>query len=240
MAKKFNNEVVGISAEIAIADIFGVPISDNYRTRGSQEVVDRIKLVVNNGFTEYLIPEPIQHIAEEQNPIDFLLKNRLTLSVKTNQKSLGKVAPQKIGQPSSKTYFQHFSHIIDQKIPSSYEDRRLLFKKISIDKIHQVIPEYWNNLFDCDYLIYFFNIINKIGAINSKPSYIVLGEFGENPKWEKKNFSFTQTVDSWNESCTVKYFKTSIGEFQAHQHRDCFKFRFNMDNILKLKKKNLI
>lgn len=38
----------------------------------------------------------------------------------------------------------------------------------------------------------------------------------------------------WNESNTVKYSNVSIGEFQVHNKRNCFKFRFNMDGINKL------
>jgi len=242
MAIRFNNEEFGISAEVAIADIFGVKISEDYRKRGSQEIIEKIKSVVNEAFFKYKIPHPIQHIAEDQNPIDFLLENGLTLSVKTNQGSLGKAAPQKIGQPTSNTYFKHFSHIIDEEIPETYEEKRKLFKKISIEKIDVVMSEYWNNMFDCDYLIYFYDIISKSYGSESikEPSYIVFGKSGENLKWNKEKFSFTQTIDSWNESCTVKYCNVVIGEFQAHRNRDCFKFRFNMDGILQLLKYDLI
>jgi len=95
MAIGFNNEELGISAEIAIADVFGVKISEDYRKRGSKEIIEKIKLVVSEAFSKYNIPRPVKHIAEDQNPIDFLLENRLTLSVKTNQSSLGKAVPQK-------------------------------------------------------------------------------------------------------------------------------------------------
>jgi hypothetical protein len=66
-----NNEHIGVSAEIAIAD-------EN-------------------------IPLPIRHVAERQNPTDFILANGQALSVKTNKQKLGKAAPQRIGQASSKT-----------------------------------------------------------------------------------------------------------------------------------------
>ena len=51
-------------------------------------------------------------------------------------------------------------------------------------------------------------------------------------------FTFTkQTVDEWNESNTVKYNGMSVGEFQVHKNRNCYKFRFNMPNLLRLIKK---
>ena len=33
---------------------------------------------------------------------------------------------------------------------------------------------------------------------------------------------------------TVKYDGISIGEFQVHKNRECFKFRFNLDNFVKV------
>ena len=42
--------------------------------------------------------------------------------------------------------------------------------------------------------------------------------------WEKEKFTFTrQTIEKWNESNTVKYDGISIGEFQVHNNRNCFK-----------------
>ena len=40
MEQKFNNEVIGISAEVAIADIFNVTIDNNYRMRGNAEIIN--------------------------------------------------------------------------------------------------------------------------------------------------------------------------------------------------------
>ena len=34
----------------------------------------------------------------------------------------------------------------------------------------------------------------------------------------------------------VKYDGITIGEFQVHKNRNCFKFRFNMQNLLNLLK----
>lgn len=237
---KFNNEEIGISAEIAIADIFDIKIPDYYRQRGNETVVNILKPVIPNVFEKHQLPKPQQHIAEDQNPIDFILEGGLTLSVKTNQKSLGKVAPQNIGQPTSETYFKYFKNIINEDIPKSYEDRRALFKKITIEKIDLVMKEYWNNLFECDYYIHFFNIIDSKGNINTKPYYIVLSKPNKSPHWNKNKFTFTKTLETWNESCTVKYCGISIGEFQVHNNRDCFKFRFNMKGILNLIEQNLI
>ena len=36
MTQKFNNEKIGISAEIAIADAFNIVVDNRYRTRGDK------------------------------------------------------------------------------------------------------------------------------------------------------------------------------------------------------------
>jgi hypothetical protein len=55
-----------------------------------------------------------------------------------------------------------------------------------------------------------------------------------NNRYHYDNFSFTKNVRTWNESNTVKYNGVTIGEFQVHNHRDNFKFRFNMNGIYQL------
>ena len=60
---------------------------------------------VIDAFESNELPVPIRHVAENQSLIDFELDDGSTLSVKTNKRKLDKVAPQKIGQPTSDTYF---------------------------------------------------------------------------------------------------------------------------------------
>lgn len=103
---KINNETVGISAEVAIAHACGVKVSEKYRNRADSDTVKKIKGYVTDVFNDLGIPKPVKHCAEKQNPVDSILKTGKTLSVKTNKTKLGKVAPQEIGQPTSKTYFK--------------------------------------------------------------------------------------------------------------------------------------
>ena len=228
---KYKTEVIGISAEIAIADHFGIDIDKAYRERGSEDVVKQLLPLVPIYFKNYDIPNPIKHVAEKGSLIDFMLKGGKSLSVKSNQKGLGKVAPQSVGQASSKTYFQKFSSIVDVPIPEKTLQKKILFKKTSLEKIDEVIKVYWDNLFNCDYIIHFYDILDGNFNISTCPKALVLEKLNP-PEWEKDKFSFSQTLASWNESNTVRYNSVTIGEFQVHNNRDCFKFRFNMKNLL--------
>lgn len=243
-----NNESIGISAEVAIAKSYGVPITPHYESRAEQKIVN---LLMNNNdivkiFEKECIPNPVKHIAEGQNPVDFILQNEKTLSVKTNQEKLGKVAPQIIGQPTAETYFSYLEKTFSgfslqntlnkENLPDTYENRSYIFKKISINNVTSVINMYWKNMFDCDYYLHLFNLDN-----NSNPleNYVLLGK-EQPPEWKESQFTFTQSLNSWNESNTLKYCGISIGEFQVHRHRNCFKFRFNMKGIMELYKKGYI
>lgn len=255
MTQKFNNEKIGISAEIAIADTFNIVVDNRYRTRGDKEIITLLQRGILNIFFEENIPIPSKHVAEDQNPIDFILENGETLSVKTNKRQLGKVAPQIIGQPSDETYFSHMKNELLDDIPEfdnienelkkreledNYENRSKIFKEISIKYIDIIIQEYWKNLVECDYLLFFYNIVDKNENISKNPEYIIVTKELELPNFKKENFSFTKTLENWNESNTIKYSVSnnekpiSIGEFQVHKNRNCFKFRFNLKNILKI------
>ena len=234
-----NNETIGISAEIAIADYFGVEIDRVYRDRGDIDVIDMIYPEVDNIFKKHNIPSPTKHIAEKQNPVDFLLEDDLTLSVKTNQRHPGKVAPQIIGQPTSETFFEIMlskmgysisSELRNYGLSDTYKNRSKIFKHFVFENIEKLLEIYWEHLFECDYLIYFYNILNSAGRLTGNPLYKVLLPI-EYPVFDREYITFTKTEISWNESCTVKYKGKAIGEFQVHNNRNCFKFRFNFKNL---------
>ena len=113
MASYLNNEEIGISAEVAIADALNIYISPEYSSRADQTATKLISSMnIRDLFAKESIPAPVKHIAERQNPVDFLLFGEKTLSVKTNQKDIGKAAPQKVGQPTQFTYYEHFKDIV--------------------------------------------------------------------------------------------------------------------------------
>jgi hypothetical protein len=235
MALYLNNEEIGISAEVAIAKAFNVSISQDYIMRADPNATKLISsLDLRKIFLNEHIPNPVRHIAEGQNPVDFLLAGGQSLSVKTNQKDIGRAAPQKVGQPTHSTYYEYFKDIIGVDERTYFQDPDRFFKETSIYKISQVIDRYWQNMFDCDFLILFYDVIPAIEGYG-RIGYRVFGRSANPPRWRADLFSFTQpTPATWNESNTLKYNAVTLGNFQDHRNRDCFKFRFNMDGILKL------
>ena len=235
MLTNYGTEQVGISAEVAVADLTGVAIADHYRRRGRPELVQHISPALVSVVKR--IPKPTRHIAEDQNPIDFMLEGDKTLSVKSNMRDAGKIAPQNIGQPTSSTFWE----LLPQLVPEgsdpkrlSYADSAKLFKQVALTDTVTLLTEYWKNLFDCDYLIYVYDVLTASNQL-SKSTAARLFEKSKSPQWEKSKISFTQSLTTWNESCTVKYNGVSIGEFQVHNNRNCFKFRFNISGLIEAK-----
>ncbi len=246
-----NNESIGIATEVAIAKTYNVPISPNYELRAEPGITNFLLEgdYIRKIFERENIPFPIKHIAEGQNPVDFVLENNKTLSVKSNQNQIGKAAPQNIGQPTNQTYFNFIeaqniipgfkldNYLAERGLSDTEENRKCVFKSISIEYIDLLINMYWKNIFECDYLLLMYNLENHACPTNN---YRLFGKFGNLPKWNKELFSFTRPLSQWNESTTLKYNGISIGEFQVHNNRNCLKFRFIMKGIMKLLDSKLI
>ena len=112
---------------------------------------------------------------------------------------------------------------------STYESAKL-FKKVALSNTTELLTAYWENTFDCDYMIYVYNVLTDEEQLTSGPT-VNLYEKIKSPSWDKSRLTFTQNLESWNESCTVKFDEISIGEFQVHKNRNGFKFRFNFDGL---------
>jgi len=233
----YNNEEIGISAEVAIADIFGISVADEYRTRSHPSIVNRLSPIITSIFINNEIPLPLAHIAAGQNPIDFTLHDGKTLSVKSNQRRLGKVAPQRVAQPTSSSFFQLFAQLTNgMQAPVDKAQRINIFKQIVFTRIDEMLQIYWANLFECDYLVYFYDVL----IFSESPKAVVFTKL-DSPKWDKAHISFTKpAAELWNESNTIKYHGVTIGEFQIHTARDNFKFRFNIKGITELTEHGII
>ena len=223
-------ETFGITAEAAICDYFKLKQPDSFRTRVSPNLKKKLTPVIRKAFT--VIPPAISHTGSTQGargknskcPYDFLLEGDLQLSVKTNKGKM--VCPPDVGQPGAETCFEYFKEFLPSGSTTVTNDS---FKSMVLGNIDKLIPIYIEHLFESEWLlwIYLESSDYKFKAINKNN----IRDF----TWDKNKFSFTKpTIEDWNESNTVKYNDISIGEFQVHKHRSCFKFRFNMPALLSI------
>lgn len=223
---KPNNESFGISCEYALCQIYN--LDNNLHNRVNHNIIDNLSKVLKDFKVEFKKKYKLsckEFIGSKNNHIDFICDNNQTLSVKSNINNNNLCCPQNIGQCTFKSFIN--------KIQKNYYFRsnKLNLKSIYhikhfiINNITKLFNIYFNNLFTCNYLLWIKenkNIINY--NIIKKPKALKL-----NPKL----FHFTKHIKSWNESNTLKYNNITIGVFQIHNNRNCIKFRFNLDNVLK-------
>lgn len=222
------SETLGITAEKTVCDIFNLEYPQNFLHRYSSKLERELMPVIESAF-EYL-PEATMHTGsmpgerggDSKCSYDFLLEGNKELSLKTNTGKM--VCPPEVGQPSAATCHMYFKRFIE----ADHIDGPI-FKQMVLENVDKLIPIYVNYLFDSDYLLWIYKH-------DSEYDYRIFNkEFASNMKWEKELFSFTkQTLEEWNESNTLKYDGISIGEFQVHKARDCYKFRFNLENLIRV------
>ncbi len=228
--KEQTNETFGVSVENNICEIFNLDRPDHLLKRADSTLINETKDIITKAFEE--LPKPIKYVGAEKgerggqskSPFDFILDGNKTLSVKTNTGN--KVCPPEIGQPSIETFKNHFGYLIDNLDSFDAND----FKRIAIFDTAELMTKYLDFLFDCDYLLWIYK--NK-----DKYEFRVLSEHNDF-SFKQSKFTFTQTLDKWKESNTVKYNEITIGEFQVHKNRNSLKFRFDMPNLIKLLEEN--
>ena len=226
--ERSNTETIGISAEYSICKLFNLDHPKSFEKRKSNKVLSEIKTTIEKAFKH--LPKPIKHTGSDSGirqgaskcPYDFVLEGGKTLSLKTN---IGKmVCPPEVGQPNDSTFLLYFKDLIKGDLVDE-----MIFKRLVLDSADKMLPIYTKYLFDSDYLLW---IYNKGGQWDYK---ILEKDFGKNVVWIKDDISFTKTTqEEWNESNTIKYRGKRIGEFQFHHHRNCYKFRFDFENLVDL------
>ena len=226
--QKTTTETLGITAEKVICDLFGIPLPKEYRGRYSIPLSVEIRPAIKEAFAN--LPKPVRSTGAEKgtrggsskSPYDFLLEGNKTLSLKTNTGKM--ICPPDVGQPGAETCYLYFKDFLDDPHVTA-----ATFKKMVFEHIAEIMPIYVAHLFDSDYLLW---VYKQGGQFKHK---VYDSNFAKNHIWEQAQFSFTRPgINEWNESNTVKYKGVSIGEFQVHNHRSGFKFRFNMENLEKV------
>ena len=106
LARKINNETVGMTGEFVICLLFNIKNSIE-RHRWDTEVANNM---IKSNVLDILLDEnvmPMEHVGGNNGPTDFMVldsKNETkTMSLKTLKKSDGKICPQG-GQPTYKSF----------------------------------------------------------------------------------------------------------------------------------------
>lgn len=225
---KINNETLGMTAEKTICTVFNIKGDKTLEYRSNKTIERDLTPIVIDAF-KYL-PKAIKHTGSIKGirggnskcSYDFILQGNKTLSLKTNYGNM--VCPPEVGQPGDKTFLLYFGTILNINIINND-----IFKKSVFNNIQDMMPIYLEHLLDSDYLLWIYKKHNEFAY------KIINSDNYRDFRWEKDKFSFTRANENvWNSSNTVKYKGLSIGEFQVHLNRNCYKFRFNMKNLLKL------
>jgi len=238
IAKQNNTETLGITAEKAICDIFKLEYPKNFFKRYSVETQYQLQDTIEAAFQQ--LPRPIKHSGSmtgvrggtSKCSYDFILSGNKTLSLKTNIGEM--VCPPEVGQPNDKTAYLYFKGLIEE----DHIDKKI-FKKMVYEKIEYLLPIYLEHMFDSDYLLRLFENKENFKITGQPYDYEIYPKnFGSTFIWDKSKISFSKkTIEEWNESNTLYYDGISIGEFQVHNNRNCFKFRFNFKNLVNLIRK---
>lgn len=225
---EINNETLGQTAEKVICDLCGLD-SSQLISRSNLYLEGRIQPIIRDALGK--LPKIVKHVGLERgarggqskSTVDFVCANGETISLKTTKNASFKLCPSECGQPGADTFDKYFKHLYDNG-RVDYQK----FKQLVLSQVDKMIPIYLEHIFDCNYLLLVY--IDSPGDGHYIFKKTDLPSFD----WKIERFSFTADLSTWYESCTVKYDGVSIGEFQAHNHRNCYKFRFHILNLAKV------
>ena len=232
LVKIKNNETFGISCELAIIKIFNGFELPSLVSRSDNNITNLLTPHLKNFFIKNKI-DKLNYVGLKQNKADFIDNNDKSYSIKSNLWRSNKVCPQIIGQCSLKKFNQN----IYSKLSSN--NNKLLnnedTKNFILENPNKLFLLYFEGLFCCDNTIYIKQNSSMEGYdISLYKTNDIVSQFKNKCFNDKFNFS---RKESWNESSTLKVLvnnkNISIGEFQIHNSRDCIKFRFNFNNLIK-------
>jgi hypothetical protein len=225
-----NNETFGITCEYTICKLYN--LNNNLKNRINNNFFNLLNSILTKFKSELLSLynlKCVKFVGYKNNLSDFICQNIVTkkiytLSIKSNINNNMLVCPQIIGQTTKKSFIKQlksFNQFKSIKLKSIYSIKRCIIKNI-----YKLLPIYYKYLFCCDYLLWITKRPNNI----TYKLITKLNNFKINPS----KLSFTKKLKEWKESNTLKYNNTTIGVFQIHNNRDCIKFRFHLQNLLKI------
>jgi adenine-specific DNA-methyltransferase len=164
------------------------------------------------------------HMGNINKEYDFLgvndtKKKLIKISIKTIMKNNNKICPQKVGQCSLKKFNENFG--------TNYESNEGI-KGYFYNNIECLLNEYLKNTFCCDNTIIYKFMEGEMYDI----------ERIRVPKFVNVIFKVKNEIKDWNESNTVYVIvcgeKYTLGEIQIHNNRNCIKYRFNSETLVRL------
>lgn len=210
---KIITEDLGKIFEKSICLLYEIEYDGNYKY--CLDKANKLKTRITN--LKSIFPYNLKHIAKNGNPYDFSnIENTINLSAKTTKKN-GMISPQIIGQPSKKKFCEFFKL-------NNEENNEEQIKIYIENNVYEMLNSYISKTFDCS-VIYYNEKLDKLLFIKLKSPII----------WNKYTIEFSHLVKNkkWNESTSIKINNIKIGEFQIHNHRDCIKFRWSIENLIK-------
>jgi hypothetical protein len=215
-------EDLGKKFEMGICMLYGIEYDGKYKysMEDAEKLKDRLTNLTN------VFPHKLKHTAKNGSQYDFTGEEDETikLSAKTTKKD-GKVCPQVIGQPSKKKFCEFFNVDINFTLEQIKE-----YIEANVDKMLNI---YFDLTFDCPILYYNQkrDVLQLVKLTNANAN-------GEHQKinWSELiiEFSHKKKNKAWGESSTISINNVTIGEFQVHNNRDCIKFRWVFENLLKI------
>lgn len=212
--KKVLTEDLGKIFEMSICLLYEIEYDGKYKYSLDEAYAIKDKLYK----LRLVFPHKIKHIAKNGNRFDFASVDdeTLFLSAKTTKKD-AKVCPQVIGQPSKLKFCEFF------EIDLLYDLDQI--KYYIETNVKPMLEKYTLHTFECPIVYY-----------NKHKNMILFIKLIENINWVDYTILFSHNIKNkkWNESTTIIIDGITIGEFQIHNHRDCIKFRWSFEKMLKL------
>lgn len=233
-----NNETIGQCAEAAVCEYYNIE-----NCISEQRLDDNIKQKIIKLFKDTNLKNKVSHKIIEScgyknGSIDFKLEGDKTLSLKTLKWKGGKICPQKVGQPTLKSWDniwnKEFSGAVDKN------SERWNFIK---SNIHKYLNRMLEGVFCCDNLLIIKNcssetpclvyyetesLKKKLDYFKDQIIFYTREEYEE--RWNEKKQKNSEMSSTILMDLSGK--RIVIGEFQFHKNsRKELKFRF-MDTFL--------
>lgn len=202
-----NTETIGLWVEMLLCKIHKIQFNT------TRSYINDLKFDIEGELTNCLTNATknlklIEHTGSKNNAYDFLMDRDLGVSIKTNI-SNDKCCPPKVGQTTlSKMNFTDNNQ----------------FKRWVMEDPGKTFEFYSNAMFEAEHTVYVNFTSGEVYTISKQDVKHI----------DKGRFTFTRTIETWNESCSMKLDGKTIAEFQIHNNRNAIKCRLVMGRLLEL------